>query len=115
MIRRPPRSTLFPYTTLFRSPLLARDAAHDSHLSSLWAHRGVARRLLRAASGLGKTRLYRASGAERRDPDRRRAGSLVARLGGGRNPRARRHGDAGVLAAAGPHAQHAPRRLAAKR
>src|SRR5256886_9652444 len=25
MIRRPPRSTLFPYTTLFRSPLL-RDA-----------------------------------------------------------------------------------------
>src|SRR2546426_2181671 len=26
MIRRPPRSTLFPYTTLFRSPL--RDAGH---------------------------------------------------------------------------------------
>src|SRR3989441_13289737 len=26
MIRRPPRSTLFPYTTLFRSPVLAR---HD--------------------------------------------------------------------------------------
>src|SRR3712207_9449748 len=25
MIRRPPRSTLFPYTTLFRSPRLARD------------------------------------------------------------------------------------------
>src|SRR5687768_17670859 len=24
MIRRPPRSTLFPYTTLFRSPLLRR-------------------------------------------------------------------------------------------
>src|SRR3712207_9533622 len=24
MIRRPPRSTLFPYTTLFRSPLSAR-------------------------------------------------------------------------------------------
>src|SRR3712207_7073535 len=30
MIRRPPRSTLFPYTTLFRSlaPRLAVDAAH---------------------------------------------------------------------------------------
>src|SRR2546427_10847246 len=27
MIRRPPRSTLFPYTTLFRSPF--RDAATD--------------------------------------------------------------------------------------
>src|SRR5688572_32476649 len=26
MIRRPPRSTLFPYTTLFRSPGLAVDA-----------------------------------------------------------------------------------------
>src|SRR2546422_4197420 len=26
MIRRPPRSTLFPYTTLFRSPCRARDA-----------------------------------------------------------------------------------------
>src|SRR2546426_9117316 len=24
MIRRPPRSTLFPYTTLFRSPVLTR-------------------------------------------------------------------------------------------
>src|SRR3712207_1315290 len=28
MIRRPPRSTLFPYTTLFRSPGLAHDLAH---------------------------------------------------------------------------------------
>src|SRR5260221_5579313 len=25
MIRRPPRSTLFPYTTLFRSPALVRE------------------------------------------------------------------------------------------
>src|SRR2546430_11684475 len=27
MIRRPPRSTLFPYTTLFRSPVLGGDPA----------------------------------------------------------------------------------------
>src|SRR5690348_17668309 len=27
MIRRPPRSTLFPYTTLFRSPVLHRQVA----------------------------------------------------------------------------------------
>src|SRR2546427_5752322 len=27
MIRRPPRSTLFPYTTLFRSPETGEDAA----------------------------------------------------------------------------------------
>src|SRR2546427_950905 len=32
MIRRPPRSTLFPYTTLFRSepPLLAPEPAHQA-------------------------------------------------------------------------------------
>src|SRR3712207_8797009 len=29
MIRRPPRSTLFPYTTLFRSPHLGYD--HNGH------------------------------------------------------------------------------------
>src|SRR2546430_10953162 len=29
MIRRPPRSTLFPYTTLFRSHLLARGGVPD--------------------------------------------------------------------------------------
>src|SRR3712207_8233321 len=32
MIRRPPRSTLFPYTTLFRSP--ARGATDDRHRNS---------------------------------------------------------------------------------
>src|SRR5207248_6805641 len=32
MIRRPPRSTLFPYTTLFRSPRFQRvDRFHISH------------------------------------------------------------------------------------
>src|SRR3712207_7878880 len=31
MIRRPPRSTLFPYTTLFRSPRMQRGPEH-----SLW-------------------------------------------------------------------------------
>src|SRR5687767_15723579 len=30
MIRRPPRSTLFPYTTLFRSPRCASSAAAGS-------------------------------------------------------------------------------------
>src|SRR2546430_8175523 len=33
MIRRPPRSTLFPYTTLFRSRLEAR--ARDGHVDAL--------------------------------------------------------------------------------
>src|SRR5687768_18178743 len=31
MIRRPPRSTLFPYTTLFRSETVAPDALCDDH------------------------------------------------------------------------------------
>src|SRR5256885_11581789 len=31
MIRRPPRSTLFPYTTLFRSTELHDDGADDTH------------------------------------------------------------------------------------
>src|SRR5438093_4189738 len=30
MIRRPPRSTLFPYTTLFRSQRSARDSVSDT-------------------------------------------------------------------------------------
>src|SRR5437868_12742637 len=32
MIRRPPRSTLFPYTTLFRSLLGAGEDQHRGHL-----------------------------------------------------------------------------------
>src|SRR2546430_10389435 len=37
MIRRPPRSTLFPYTTLFRSPGCRRAAVqHFSHAGRLW-------------------------------------------------------------------------------
>src|SRR5260370_3078634 len=45
MIRRPPRSTLFPYTTLFRShifaigdvvgqPMLAHKAVHEAHVAA---------------------------------------------------------------------------------
>src|SRR5436309_11369843 len=35
MIRRPPRSTLFPYTTLFRSPTLLRAAFPATEFSCL--------------------------------------------------------------------------------
>src|SRR3989449_4956504 len=35
MIRRPPRSTLFPYTTLFRSPQIALSPAEWTRGSSL--------------------------------------------------------------------------------
>src|SRR5258708_9523619 len=42
MIRRPPRSTLFPYTTLFRSYLRVRARHADANLPNLWlsARRG---------------------------------------------------------------------------
>src|SRR2546429_4476133 len=36
MIRRPPRSTLFPYTTLFRSPLGSHAAPHRSLAASAY-------------------------------------------------------------------------------
>src|SRR2546430_15121484 len=35
MIRRPPRSTLFPYTTLFRSPVRERRASVDQVIARL--------------------------------------------------------------------------------
>src|SRR2546425_5474101 len=48
MIRRPPRSTLFPYTTLFRSPPGRRRPAGGSPAGS-----GRGRRLPRAPPGRG--------------------------------------------------------------
>src|SRR5438876_8457284 len=39
MIRRPPRSTLFPYTTLFRSGLLGRQEAAAQARDHLRQHR----------------------------------------------------------------------------
>src|SRR2546428_13970485 len=55
MIRRPPRSTLFPYTTLFRSALqIAALAFLPLLLSSI---RGALRELKRAAADRKSTRL----------------------------------------------------------
>src|SRR3712207_8593336 len=54
MIRRPPRSTLFPYTTLFRSlPYLEREA--DQELDWLVAEGGVVLVYGRAAAGKTRT------------------------------------------------------------
>src|SRR3970282_2609562 len=62
MIRRPPRSTLFPYTTLFRSPITllilaviggiyagaftATEARSEEHTSELQSHHDLVCRLL---------------------------------------------------------------------
>src|SRR2546422_8332557 len=57
MIRRPPRSTLFPYTTLFRS--LPRYRVHDVARAGLGAARlalELARALARAQRRVGRDR-----------------------------------------------------------
>src|SRR2546430_4539968 len=49
MIRRPPRSTLFPYTTLFRSEPAPQQVHREQlrvHALRLWLVRGGRRRLL---------------------------------------------------------------------
>src|SRR5256885_8452182 len=49
MIRRPPRSTLFPYTTLFRSDLDVFRALLDAHASLVHAtYKGASTTLLSA-------------------------------------------------------------------
>src|SRR3989454_12138600 len=73
MIRRPPRSTLFPYTTLFRSPpcchvrLLERARTTSPWPSSTWAARSSPRR----ASG------PRRDLRQLRDPDERVSGGPI--------------------------------------
>src|SRR5258705_10202190 len=61
MIRRPPRSTLFPYTTLFRSALLHRSPLGDRQLRGADRDRVVFRVHLRqrrpAAADRKSTRL----------------------------------------------------------
>src|SRR5256886_11846386 len=42
MIRRPPRSTLFPYTTLFRSKLGLKLAFVNASASAVWPCTGIA-------------------------------------------------------------------------
>src|SRR5260221_8168506 len=93
MIRRPPRSTLFPYTTLFRSPV--RDALRghrsgsragafggrgrepgraarpralrsEEHTSELQSHSDLVCRLLLEKKKKRKTHHHLASGYERR-------------------------------------------------
>src|SRR3712207_7493202 len=55
MIRRPPRSTLFPYTTLFRSRV-ARHCPHVPEHPPVRAAAGVAEPLDRAECGRARRR-----------------------------------------------------------
>src|SRR3712207_3527659 len=111
MIRRPPRSTLFPYTTLFRSSCTAAygvsnlyEAGHNIYLGSVGDGVTVATNPLRDTLFMGNDRLYHQVGggvalghleALRREPvvadvDRGRGGGGGGRerqRGGGRRER----------------------------
>ena len=53
MIRRPPRSTLFPYTTLFRSKVSNGEQALNNILQSISYLIGEERKILSIASQAG--------------------------------------------------------------
>src|SRR3712207_8639649 len=72
MIRRPPRSTLFPYTTLFRSRLHGPRAVEDRHalLDEGVAHAGREFRVVaRQHAAAGQHRHARAEPPERRSEE----------------------------------------------
>src|SRR5256885_12387882 len=58
MIRRPPRSTLFPYTTLFRSCVRSQGPKQSNHVALL-RHRQSTHRLLEQIGVRGKHLLDR--------------------------------------------------------
>src|SRR3989454_8392673 len=77
MIRRPPRSTLFPYTTLFRSPLQAgrgavADRSRHGQSESPGLHRGGRTRSLhRSPCRARGPRLLPARVPQREEEDRK--------------------------------------------
>src|SRR5688572_30913626 len=84
MIRRPPRSTLFPYTTLFRSD---RSRARPARGGARWCRwkpstragrRGTPRRLLQ--SGARKGPAKRSSRSEEHTSELQSQSNLVCRL-----------------------------------
>src|SRR5947209_20091921 len=85
MIRRPPRSTLFPYTTLFRSPVRGADdrAAGRALHAAAGGGRGGSREAAVAAppavDGRASPGARRVERLGRRPPSR----PLPARAGGG--------------------------------
>src|SRR3712207_6913671 len=62
MIRRPPRSTLFPYTTLFRSPRSGRARGGGRRLGA----GGDRRRAAGRTAGSGRAQPLRAAGRDRK-------------------------------------------------
>src|SRR5256885_9700175 len=71
MIRRPPRSTLFPYTTLFRSLVKRHDAVHGG---------GVHRELLRDLTRVERAAQQRLERSEEHTSELQSPCNLVCRL-----------------------------------
>src|SRR5256885_10385604 len=80
MIRRPPRSTLFPYTTLFRSPRHARRNAttHRAAAPAAWHARAAERSAdARHDAALGAAQRLSLSSARDRKSTRLNSSHLV--------------------------------------
>src|SRR2546428_4193197 len=71
MIRRPPRSTLFPYTTLFRSDGAARSTAHVRH---------TGRRAGGVGRGCNRTADWESARSEEHTSELQSRSDLVCRL-----------------------------------
>src|SRR3712207_8198586 len=82
MIRRPPRSTLFPYTTLFRSPSSEPGLAHFWQLfvKPAWHGSGLAKTLHDAALTEAAQRGYAALRSEEHTSELQSRQYLVCRL-----------------------------------
>src|SRR2546430_11400967 len=67
MIRRPPRSTLFPYTTLFRSPRVARHLLDVAAIDVTLGVERVQRHRLPVIAAIGAVEHAGAGDAKHRD------------------------------------------------
>src|SRR3712207_7045198 len=80
MIRRPPRSTLFPYTTLFRSSRVLSRSASPSSVSGPSAKKRKASNSIKVPTGLSMTRLDTDHRSEEHTPVLQLRQYLVSRL-----------------------------------
>src|SRR2546430_9091563 len=78
MIRRPPRSTLFPYTTLFRSLRQIRLLGDDAHRAAHGAR--AVECALRAAQHLDVTDVEHGARSEEHTSELQSQSNLVCRL-----------------------------------
>src|SRR5688572_32443099 len=80
MIRRPPRSTLFPYTTLFRSELQAARELLDRSITELRRTIGELRRPTQARRGITGQLRSLVSRSEEHTSELQSQSNLVCRL-----------------------------------